>query len=76
MGEFPVRIPLSMFWTWSGPTVVYKINKSVSLDPSQIIYKNNNVPRRFSNTRENLGESNIKQGYFDLPVTNLGFVIY
>ena len=69
MEGFPVQIPLSVFWTWSSPTVVYKINKSASLHPSQIVYKNNSIPRRFSNTRKNFGGSNLKQGYYDLPVT-------
>ena len=58
-----------MFWTWSSPKVVYKINKSASLHPSQIVYKNNSIPRGFSNTRENFGGNNRKQGHCDLPVT-------
>ena len=66
MGRFPIQIPLCLFWTWSSPMVVYKINKSAS--PSQIVYKNN-IPRRFSDTRENFGGSNLKQGYCNLPVT-------
>ena len=64
-----MRIPLSVVWTWSSPKVVYKINKSASLHPSQIGYKNNSIPRRFSNNRENSGENNLKQGYCDVPVT-------
>ena len=36
MGEFPVRIPMSVFWPRSNPKVVYKINKSASLHSSQI----------------------------------------
>ena len=67
-GGVPVRIPLSVFWIWSSPKVVYKISKSASLHPSQIIYKNNSIPRRFSNTRENFGGNNLKQGYCDLPI--------
>ena len=45
MGGFPVRIPLTVVWTWSSPTVAYKINKSTSLHPSQIMYKNNSIPQ-------------------------------
>ena len=41
---FPVRNPLSVFWTWSIPKVVYKINKSANFDPSQIVHKNNSIP--------------------------------
>ena len=69
MGGFLIRIPFSVFWTWSSPKVVYKINKSAGLHPSQIVYKNNSIPRRFSNTRENFGGNNLKQGCCDLPVT-------
>ena len=69
MGGFPVRIPLYVFWTWPSSKVVYKINKSASLHPLQIVYKNNNIPRRSSNTRENFGGKNHKQGYCGLPVT-------
>ena len=69
MGGFPVRTPLPVFWTWSSFKFVYKIDKTASLHPSQIVYKNNSIPRRFSNTRENFGGSNLKQGYCDLPVT-------
>ena len=58
-----------MFWTWSSPKFVYKINKSSSLHPSQIVYKNNSIPRRFPNTRENLGGNNLRQGHCDLLVT-------
>ena len=28
---FPVRNSFSVFWTWSSPSAVYKINKSVSI---------------------------------------------
>ena len=55
MGGLPARIPLPVFWTWSSPKVVYKINKSASLHPSQIVCENNSIPRRFHNTRENVG---------------------
>ena len=67
MGGFPVRIPPA-FWTLSSPKVVYKINENASLHPSQIIYKNNCISRRFY-TWENFGGSNLRQGYCDLPVT-------
>ena len=53
MGGFPVRI---------SHKVVYKINKSASLHPLQILLKNNIIPRRFSNTSENFGRNNLKQG--------------
>ena len=56
VGGFPVRISLSVFWTWSRPKVVYKINKSTSLHPSQIL-------------EENFGGNNLKQRHCDLPVT-------
>ena len=59
MGEFPVQISLSVIWTWSSPKVIYKINK----------FKNNSIPRRFSDIRENFGGNNLKHGYCDLPVT-------
>ena len=75
MGGFPVRIPLRMFWTWYSPKVFHKINKSASLHPSQIVYKNNSISRQFSNTRKNFGGNNLKQGYCDLPVTESRFVI-
>ena len=45
MGGFPIRIPLSVFWSLSSSKVVYKINKSASLHPSQIVYKNNSIPQ-------------------------------
>ena len=69
IGGFPVRIPLSVFSTWSGLKVVYKINKSASFHPLQIVYKNNTIPRQFSNTSENFGGNNLNQEYCDLPVT-------
>ena len=69
MEGFPVQIPLSVFWTWSSPTVVYKINKSASLHPSQIVYKNNSIPQRLSNIRENFRGNHLKQGHCNLPVT-------
>ena len=47
----------------------YIINKSVTLHPSQIVYKNNGIPRRLSNTREKFGGKNLKQGNPDLHVT-------
>ena len=58
-----------MFWTRSSSTVVCKLNKSASLHPSQIAYKNNSIHRRLSNTRETFGGNNLKQGHCDLPVT-------
>ena len=58
-----------LFWTLSSPKVVHKTNKSTSLHPSQIVYKNTSIPRRFSNTRENFRGNNLKQGYCDLRVT-------
>ena len=33
------------------------------------LYKNNSIPRRLSNTRENFGGNNLKQGQYDLSVT-------
>ena len=33
------------------------------------LYKNNSIPRRLSNTRENFGGNNLKQGQCDLSVT-------
>ena len=68
IGGFPVRIPLSVFSTWSSLKVVYKTNKSASLYPLQIVYKNNSIPRQFSNTSGNFGGNNLNQGYCDLPV--------
>ena len=53
MGGFPVRI---------SHKVVYKINKSASLHPLQILFKNNIIPQRFSNNSENFGRNNLKQG--------------
>ena len=41
MGGFPVRIPLSVVWSWFGPMVIYKIHESASLHSSQSVYKNN-----------------------------------
>ena len=75
IGGFPVRIPLSVFSTWSGLKVVYKINKSASFHPLQIVYKNNTIPRQFSNTSENFGGNNLNQGTVIYPLQNLGFVI-
>ena len=69
MGRFPVRIPLSVFWPWPSPKGVYKFDKSASLHSSQIVYKNNSIPRQLSNTRGNFGGNNLKQGHCDLPVT-------
>ena len=69
MGRFPVRIPLSVFWPWPSPKSVYKFDKSASLHSSQIVYKNNSIPRQLSNTRGNFGGNNLKQGHCDLPVT-------
>ena len=60
---------MSVFWPPASPKVVYKINKSASLHPSQFVYKNNSIPRRHSNTRENVEGNNLKQGHCDLPVT-------
>ena len=45
MGGSSVQISLSVFLTRSRPKVVYKINKSATLHPSQIVYKNNSIPR-------------------------------
>ena len=69
MGEFPVLIPLSVFHL--GPVLRWftKLIKSASLHPSQIVYKNNSILRRLSNTRENFGGNILKQGHYDLPVT-------
>ena len=75
MGGMPVRIPLRIFWTWYSPEAFYKINKGAGLHPSQIVYKYNSIPRQFSNTRENFGGNNLKQGYCDLSVTESRFVI-
>ena len=55
--------------TWSSPKIVCKINKSASLHPLQIVYKNNSIPQRFSDTRENSGGNNLKQVHCDPPVT-------
>ena len=55
--------------TLSSTKIVYKVNKSASLHPSQIVYKNNSIPRRLSNTGENFEGNNLKQGHCDLPVT-------
>ena len=33
------------------------------------LYKNNSIHRRLSNTRENFGGNNLKQGQYDLSVT-------
>ena len=74
MGGFSVRILLSVFLTRSIP-VAYKINNSVSLHPSQIVYKNNSIPRRLSNTTETFGGNSLKQGHCDLLLQNLGFLI-
>ena len=68
-GRFPVRNPLSVFLDLVQSQGCYKINKSASLHPSHIVYKNNSIPRRFSNTKENFGGNNLKQGYCDLLVT-------
>ena len=68
MRAFPRRITFSVFWTLSSPKVVYKINESTNLHPSKIVYKNNGIPRRFSNIKKKFRESNLKQGYCDLPV--------
>ena len=38
MGVFPVRIPLSVFWTWSSPKAVCKINKSATLSILHKLY--------------------------------------
>ena len=69
IGGFPIRIPLPVFWSQPSPKVVYKIIKSASLHPSQIVHQNNSISRRFSNARENFGGNNLKQGHCDLPVT-------
>ena len=68
MRAVPLRFILSVFWTLSSPKVVYKINEGANLHPSKIVYKNNGIPRRFSNIRKNFRESNLKQGCCDLPV--------
>ena len=73
VGGFPVRITL--LWTGSSLKVAYKINKSSSLCPSQIVYKNNSILQRFCNTRENFGGNNLKRRQCDLPVTESG-VLY
>ena len=69
MGGFPVRIPLLVFWTWSSPKVVCKINKSAALHPSQIVYVNNSITWQFPDNKENFGGNNLKQEHCDLPVT-------
>ena len=69
MGGFLVRIPLSVFWPRCSSKVVYKINKSASVHPSQIVYKNNSIPRRLSNASENFGGNNLKKGNQELLVT-------
>ena len=66
MGGFPARIPLTFL---SGSTVVYKLNKSAGLHRWQVVYKNNSIPRRLSNTWENFRKINLKQWYRDLPIT-------
>ena len=68
MGGFPAQTSLSVFWPWSSPKILYKIKKSASFYPSKIVYKNNSISRRLSNTRENFGGNNLKQGQCDLPV--------
>ena len=69
MGGFSVQILLFVFWPRTSPKVVYKINKSASLHLSQIVHKNNRIPRRLYNTRENFGGNNLKLGHCDLPVS-------
>ena len=69
IGQFSIQIPLSVFWPPSSHKVVYKINKSASIHPSQFVYKNNSIPWRHSNTRQNVEGNNLKQGHCDLPVT-------
>ena len=68
MGGFSVRILLSVFLTRSIP-VPYKINNSASLHPPQIVYKNNSIPRRISNTTETFGGNSLEQGHCDQPAT-------
>ena len=68
MGGFSVRILLSVFLTRSIP-VAYKINNSASLHPPQIVYKNNSIPRRISNTTETFGGNSLEQGHCDQPAT-------
>ena len=46
----------------------FSVVSSASLYPLQVVYKNSSIPRRFSNTRQNFGWNNLKQGYCDLPV--------
>ena len=70
-----MEIPLSVFWTWFSLKVVYKINKSVSLHPLQVVYKNKNISRRFSNTRKSFGGNILKQRHCNLAATELVFVI-
>ena len=67
--EGSLYVPLSVFWTQTSPKLFYKISKCASLHPSQIVYRNNIITRQLSDTRENFGGNNLKQGYCDLPVT-------
>ena len=55
-------VPLSAFWTQTSPNVVYKISKYASLRPLQTVYRNISIPRQLSDTRENFGGNNFKQG--------------
>ena len=51
-------------------------NKSSSLHLSQIVYKNNSIPRQFSNTKENFGGNNLKQGYCRVDFQKLsGYIV-
>ena len=74
VGHLPVRIPLSVFWTWSSPKVVYKTNESASLHPLQIVIKNSSIPRCFSDTRENFGRKILSRDTVTYLVQDLGFV--
>ena len=74
VGQLPVRIPLSVFWTWSSPKVVYKTNESASLHPLQIVIKNSSIPRCFSDTRENFGRKILSRDTVTYLVQDLGFV--
>ena len=61
MGGFPVRIPLSMSMSMSIPLSLSILRK--------FYIRTIRIPWRLSNTSENFGGNNLKQGHCDIPVT-------
>ena len=55
-----------------GFSSVLRLLTKLSLHPLQIVYKNNSIPQRLSNARENFGGNNLKLGH--CHVLNLGFI--